>query len=267
MKALNFLTALSLLLLGGAYHAAPAQRATAAAPRRDPAGLRFRLAVRADEATPGPSVERAKAVIVKRCGLLRVNCKLEPTPGGGPNQLTLDVSGGLGPRRVREVLLAEGLVVLPVVSPPFPSPLLAYDSPEEARRAAREDETVLPYEEGGAVALLVVKRAPIITGDDARAPSAFVARGTRRSYDVHFGLSREGSERLAAWTGANINNYLAVVYNGRVVAAHYVKSAVSLNGEINGRFTRAAAADVVRVLSSGNLPAPVEVLEEGARRP
>lgn len=268
MKILNFLPSLPLLLLLGSPPTL-AQRRPAARPRREPSGLSFLLAVRADGASVAASVEGVKAVVNKRCELLKVNCRIEPAPGGEPSRLALNVSGGLTSERARGVLLASGLEVLPVVSPPFPSPLQVYFSPSEAWRATGPGETVVAYAERAEnlFGLLVVKRTPIITGADVRDPEAFVARGTRRSYDVSFGLSPEGSRRLAAWTGANINHYVAVVYNGQAVAARYVRAAVSENGEVNGRFTRAEVEDVLLVLTSGNLPAPVEILEEGARRP
>jgi preprotein translocase subunit SecD len=46
-----------------------------------------------------------------------------------------------------------------------------------------------------------------------------------------------------------------------------VKATVGYNVVVSGGFDRQQAEDVAAVLAGGNLPAPVEVLEEGTYKP
>ena len=47
----------------------------------------------------------------------------------------------------------------------------------------------------------------------------------------------------------------------------FIKSQISDTGQINGHFNKQEAEDTALVLVSGNLPAPVELVEEGAYKP
>lgn len=270
MKILNFLPSLPLLLLLAASPGCAPRARKAPDPMTQPLpedGLRLVLTLAADEATLGRAVERTKQVVGKRCELLKLECEVGPEPGGGANQLRLNVSGPITWERMYAVLLAQGLELRPVVSPPFPSPVRVYDNWPEAYAAARGENHVIPYGDGPERVFLVVKPEPVITGEHARDPWAFIVEGTADQYAVHFDLSLEGSNRLGGWTDANVNNYLAVVYNDKTVAVPYIKGPIYENGEINGGFTREQAEEVVLVLASGHLPARIKAVERAKEAP
>ena len=50
-------------------------------------------------------------------------------------------------------------------------------------------------------------------------------------------------------------------------SAAFIKSQITDTGVIGGRFSKQQAEDVALVLSTGNLPAPVELVEEGTYKP
>ena len=80
-------------------------------------------------------------------------------------------------------------------------------------------------------------------------------------------LSHEGSSRLKNWTRDNITRYVAVIYDGRALDVPYIKAPIWTNVVISAGFSRREAEDVAAALAGGNLPAPVEVLEEGTYKP
>ncbi len=246
---------------------------------KDKGGVRLIVAVKAEGDALEQSVEQTASVIKSRCDHLGVFCDVRREGGAGSNRLALRVSGGLDAERIKRVLLAQGLLELrPVVSPSSPMPLKVYATRAEALAAAGADKDVLPYvetlerAEGEAepAQFLVVERTRIFTGQDLRdaeAQSYSYATGDDGDYLISFTLKPEGAARLGSWTGANINRYVAVVLNGQVRSAPYIKSQITEDGQINGNFTKEQAEDVALTLRSGHLPAPVEVLEEGTYKP
>jgi preprotein translocase subunit SecD len=127
---------------------------------------------------------------------------------------------------------------------------------------------VVPHEESDVYrGFLLVEREPVITGLDVRDASAVSAKGEDDNYSVAFTIKPEAAHRFGQWTGANVNRYLAIVLNGKAHTTPYIRSAITDSGEITGNFTRQQAEDVALTLRSGNLPARLEVLEEGTYKP
>lgn len=238
---------------------------------RDAGGVYMILAVKAEPAAVEQNVGRVMQVIGTRCDHLGVRCKVERQGGKGSNRLKLSVSGAPDFKRVKAVLLAEGRLELrPVVSPSSPAPMQTYPTREAAEKAAGQNYDVAPFDEDGLpTVFLTVERAPVVSGADLRDASA-VADTTgsyEDNYMIAFTLRPEGAERFGKWTGANTNRYLAIILNGRVRSVPYIRGPISDSGQITGNFSREQAQDVALTLRSGQLPAPVEVLEEGAYKP
>jgi len=263
MKALvTRLLPLTVALLLCGVTRAPARQA----PRGD-GGVSLLLEVGAEAPQSQPGVERVAAVIRKRCSRLGINCELRPRAGGMPNRLALRFPTTPDLARARRILLAEGLEVRTVTSVPYPLPIMEYVTRAEAEGAARADEEVFPLDRRGAPETYVItKRGAIMTGDHVRGVTVFKSDEGAGQYEVDCRLSAEGSTRLEAWTRANIGRYLVVIYNGRAVSEYYVKAPVWLNVVVSGGFDRRQAEEAAVVIRSGNLPAPVRVLEEGTYR-
>ncbi len=239
---------------------------------KDKGGIRLLVAVKAEGESLEQNVEQTLVVIKNRCDNLGVFCDVRREGGAGSNRIALRVSGPADSARVRRVLLAQGLLELrPVVSPPNPMPMKAYATRAEAQAAAGANNDVLPYvaEEAMPGEFLVVERTRVITGQDIRQAEAVALTGAEDAddYSIHFMLKPEGGARLGSWTEKNIYRYIAVVLNGEVRSAPFIKSKITEDGEITGRFTKEQAEDAALTLRSGGLPAPVEVLEEGTYKP
>jgi protein-export membrane protein SecD len=242
---------------------------------RDRGGFYLVLAVKADAAQLDQNIAHTMAVIQRRCDSLAIYCNAQRESGYNSNRIRLRVSTSLDRTRVKNVLLSRGLELRAVISPPSPSPIESYDTQAEAAAAAArtggEAMHVAENEQNENKHLtgkfVVLKREPIITGEDILDAGVATMRGRDEDYQITFRVKPDGAERFGSWTGANINNYLAIVWNGDVRSIAYIKSRITDSGEIMGRFTKQQAEDIALVLKSGNLPAPVETLAEGTYKP
>lgn len=233
---------------------------------RDEGGVYMILAVKSEPAAVEQNVRQAAQVIETRCDHLGVRCKVERQGGEESNRLKVSVSGAPDFKRVKAVLLAEGRLELrPVVSPPSPSPIQTYPTREAAEKAAGGKYDVAPFDEEGApTAFLTIEREPVVSGADLRDASAVTGTPGSDDYMIAFTLRPEGAARFGSWTRANTNRYLAIILNGRVRSVPYIRGPISDRGQISGNFTKEQAQDIALTLRSGGIPAPVEVLEEGA---
>lgn len=185
-------------------------------------------------------------------------------------------------QRLTKLITALGLLELTaVVGPPSPSAIQTYSTREEAVTSlggsVPANRRVLPYveandpgtgqqssEASGQPKKWVVVEAPaIVDGSDLRNAGAVPPRASVGDYQIAFSLKPKGAEKFGAWTGAHTNHYVGVVLNGEVKSIAHVKSQISDQGEISGRFTKQSAEDLALILRSGPLPAPVKIVEEG----
>ena len=235
---------------------------------RDKGGVYMILAVRVEPASLEQAVGNVSRVIETRCSALGVYCRTERQGGAGSNRIKLFVSGAQDFGRVKSVLLTEGKLELrPVVSASWTMPLTTYPTREAAEKAAGERYDVAQFEEVGlSPVFLTVEREPVVTGADLRDASA-APENRPGDYMIQFTLRPEGAMRFGEWTSANTGRYLAIILNGKVRSAPYIRGIITDSGQINGNFNKEQAEDIALTLRSGNMPAPVEVLEEGPYKP
>ena len=81
--------------------------------------------------------------------------------------------------------------------------------------------------------------------------------------EVSMSMNTQGARTWSRITGANINKPIAIVLDGVVYSYPVVQNKIS-NGQssINGLADLAEAEDLVNILLSGALPAPLEIIEE-----
>src|SRR5438876_696564 len=97
-----------------------------------------------------------------------------------------------------------------------------------------------------------------------RAGGASVGRDTNTNApDVNFTLTNEGGRKFAAFTGAHVNDRLAVVLDNKVREVATINEQIHDQGRISGGgMTEQTAKDLALVLNSGALPASIKYLEE-----
>jgi preprotein translocase subunit SecD len=188
--------------------------------------------------------------------------------------------------RLKKIITAAGgLELVAVKSPSSPEPVRSYKTKKAAvaslggtvpanRRvlpyAERDESTVSSQNTATSKKLIrwvVVESPAIVDVNEIREVFAVHGSAAADDYRIAFSLKPDGAEKLGNWTAANINKYLGVALNNEVKSIAAIRSQISDNGEITGRFTEQSAADIAQILNSGSLPAPVKIVYEGANKP
>jgi protein-export membrane protein SecD len=121
--------------------------------------------------------------------------------------------------------------------------------------------TALPYFKGDQPES--VQRRPIMTGE--RLLNANPSRDEQTGeFVVSFRFDAEGTRVLCEITREQLRQRFAILFDGRVLTAPLIAEAIcGGSGQITGNFTAQSATDLAVLLSSGALPAPVRIIEEG----
>ncbi|MBN1522001.1 MAG: protein translocase subunit SecD [Candidatus Aureabacteria bacterium] len=119
----------------------------------------------------------------------------------------------------------------------------------EAKDSERDEEDIL------------IKSEPELTGKYlAKAKSVF--GGSFNEPMVGFEFDSEGSRRFALVTKENKGERLAILLDGLVISAPVIKDVIHKEGVIKGSMTVERAKEIALLLTSGALPAPVEIISE-----
>jgi len=227
------------------------------------------------------AVEQALKIIESRINAFGVK---EPTlqrhGAESSGQILLQMPGVDDPERVKSLIGAESnLALMKIVSPPNPAPVQIYPTDEAAKESlggtvppnrrimvyTDRDETAkptTPTPPAEPERYVVVEYPAVVDGSELRDANAVSRTGNDSDYQISFSFKPGGAQKFGDWTGKNINNYMAVVLNGEVKSAAYIKSQIFDQGEISGRFSKGTADDLALTLRSGALPAQIEYQEE-----
>ncbi|MFL6257817.1 MAG: protein translocase subunit SecD [Pyrinomonadaceae bacterium] len=247
--------------------------------------ITWELSDRAKTDLGNRATEDALKIIDTRINALGVT---EPTlqAHGSTNshQILLQMPGIDDPERIKELLKSESrLELMKVVGAGNPSPIQTYPTEEAARQSlggtVPPNRQVLPYDDrneptaagnttpkpaGAPSAWVVVESPAVIDGSELRSADAASnsPAGGDSAYQINFTLKPSGAQKFGAWTAANVGAYMAVVLNGHVKSAPYIKQQITDTGQISGNFTKESAGDLALTLRSGALPAKIIYLEE-----
>lgn len=101
---------------------------------------------------------------------------------------------------------------------------------------------------------------------------AALGAGNDGGPEIHFNFYPDGGRLLNRLTSENLpdpqtsfKRQLGILFDGRLVLAPNVTSALSAFGRITGRFTRDEAQLIVDVLNAGNMPAPLRRTQPSPR--
>jgi len=111
----------------------------------------------------------------------------------------------------------------------------------------------------------VMKKVAPVTGADLRMAKPGLDENNQPA--VHFELKPAGAQKFGKLSGENINRYLAIVLDNRVISAPRLEGRITDQGRIAGGFTAETANDLALTLRSGALPASLTSLEENVVGP
>ncbi|MCO6512153.1 MAG: hypothetical protein J5I65_15315 [Aridibacter famidurans] len=220
------------------------------------------------EVDPGPENKDAAiehVVSVLSSGLYAIGVPGEVTRGhlkiGGKDSVVVDVWGEQDLQALRKFLLETSkLELLPVISEKHPA-LPCTAKAEEAREKAGEGQMVLSQFDYTGERHCVLGTTPILTGKHVRTADA-VANQDGNGYSINFSLNAEGGELMSKWSKANIGNYIASVYNGKILSIAYVQEEISDTGVINATMEKGEAEEIARGIGSRYLPYKLTLVEE-----
>jgi preprotein translocase subunit SecD len=151
-----------------------------------------------------------------------------------------------------QVPVAESLLARPDVQRLMPRGIEPKWGTEVLSRAGRSYRT-----------LYAVEDKPIITGEYLQDAKATRDPLTNQSV-VNFVLSRRGGRIFERETGRHVNDYMAIILDGRVQGQPpVIKSQIGQRGQIElGAKPLQDAQDLALVLKAGALPAPLTIIEE-----
>ena len=124
-------------------------------------------------------------------------------------------------------------------------------------RSAPGPRTVTPGEP------LPTQPPVLFSGDQIRSASVSTDQNGQRV--VAFALHPDGARLFGEYTTAHLQEFFAIVLDGRVISAPFIESPITggsgqIGGGGLGGFARQEAEDLVNVLRFGSLPFPVEEL-------
>lgn len=243
--------------------------------------INWSLPVQAQKLMGEQAVEQALKIIESRINAFGVK---EPTlqrvGAQDSGQILLQMPGVDDPERIKKTLNTEArLELMKVVGATNPSPMTTYPTKEAALQsiggANSSSRRVLAFMErdnntatdkttppNQPTAWVVVESPAIVDGSELRDAVPISRTGNDNDYQISFSLKPNGAAKFGEWTSKNIGAYMAVVLNDEVKSAPYIKSRIDDQGQIDGRFTKASAEDLVLTLKSGALPAKIEYQEE-----
>ncbi|HMJ08224.1 MAG TPA: protein translocase subunit SecD [Pyrinomonadaceae bacterium] len=226
------------------------------------------------------AVEQALKIIESRINAFGVK---EPTlqrhGAESAGQILLQMPGVDDPERVKKLIGDDAeLFLMKIVNPPSPAEIKKFPTEEAARQSlggtVPANRKVLPFTERDETAagatdaqpkpkqFVIVEYPPVVDGSELRTASAVSRTNAADDYQISFAFKPSGAQKFGEWTGKNIGNYMAVVLNGEVKSAAYIKSQIFDQGEISGKFSKGTAEDLALTLRSGALPAKIEYQEE-----
>ncbi len=107
-----------------------------------------------------------------------------------------------------------------------------------------------------------LKKIPIWGGTDIRDAQPGHNPNTNEP-EVDFYLTSAAGDKFAAWTGANIGKYMAIVLDNRVQEVAVIKGQIRDQGNISGGgITEQRVKDLSMLLRTGALPASIEFMQE-----
>ena len=107
----------------------------------------------------------------------------------------------------------------------------------------------------------------VMTGKHLQTASVSFEQNTNQPF-IAFTLTSDGAKIFSDYTTKNVNKYLAIVLDKKVISSPVIKSPITDgSGIIEGRFSLPEAQNLVVQLKYGALPIPLKVVESNAIGP
>lgn len=202
------------------------------------------------------SVDQALQTIRNRVDEFGVAEPVIQKEGLSGDRLLVQLPGVDDPARVKSLIKSTAMLEWKhVVAGPF-------SSKEDAlgKYGGNLPDDLVILKEKGSKSFYVLRAASVVTGKDLK-----TARSSVDEYGapaIGFSLNSRGARKFEKYTSKNIGQRCAIILDNRVLLAPSISTVISGDGIITGRYTSDEVNDMVLMLRSGALPAPMKYLEE-----
>ena len=180
------------------------------------------------------------------------------------DQIVVEFPSVEDPGRLKSLIGNTAQLKICLVKKEGGGPFSSIEDAYEANSEALDEYRILSYigdpGRGAAPEYMVVRKDPVITGNDFK--KVRPSRDSNGNPAVAFYLKSEGSELFARTTSEHIGENLAIILDDKVYSYPTIQARISGEGIITGNFTRQAANDLALLLSTGALPASIQILQE-----
>ena len=179
---------------------------------------------------------------------------INPTPQGD-DRIILEVPGEPDPTRIKNVLSQTGSLTFSLVN----------DAPSDVQQAISLGRPPVGWrllEDIGSGEQMLVNNTPVVTGQDvASASQGFDPDDNTPAVD--FRLNGTGQRLFSKTTQENVGRRFAIVLDERVMSAPVIREPIyGGQVQISGNFTMEEANDLAAIIEAGELPAPLNFIEE-----
>jgi hypothetical protein len=223
-------------------------------------------------------VNQTIEIIKKRLELIGVPIYKVERENNSTNQIVVKLPPLREPERTKSLIIKEArLEIVHVVSPPSPSPPQTYSTKEEAIQSlggtVPPNRRVLPYTENTEAmgqqsqnypSWVIAEFPSLIDGSEWNRCQVDSHSAQGEHFYVSCSLKDTSIDRLNVWIDANMNQYIGVVFDGKVTSVPFIRSRISRGTTIRLDLpTMNSATDAAIALNSGTLPAQGVFLTEG----
>ncbi len=160
----------------------------------------------------------------------------------GSDQIIVQVPGATDPNQIQQLVGATGLLTFV----PLPADVYGTQTGAGSKPVPQSGEAIDP-------------KLPALFGGDQVQSANPAIDSTTGQRAVSFQLKSQAAQAFSTWTSANVNHFFAIVLDGKVVSAPYIREPITNgSGQISGSFTAAEMNTLVNTLRYGALPFPLE---------
>ncbi len=163
----------------------------------------------------------------------------------GSDQIVVQVPGATDPNQITKLVGSTGLLTFVPLPADVYGTQLAPATGVNAKPVPQAGEKIDP------------SLPPLFGGDQVSSANAAIDQTGQRA--VSFQLKSAAASAFGTWTTNNVNHFFAIVLDGSVVSAPYIKEPITNGqGQISGSFTATEMNTLVNTLRYGALPYPLQ---------
>ena len=172
----------------------------------------------------------------------------------GIDRISVEAPGESDPEKLKAVIGKTAKLTLQAVDE-------SVSQEDQAAGRIPPDDEVLPLDASKGGGVLIVKKRPVVTGDQLTYAQQGFDQNGQSAVDMRF--NGAGAARFGKYTAENIGKRFAIVLDGKIITAPVIQSAIpGGSGQITGIGSPEEANTLALLLRAGALPAPLNTIQQ-----